>query len=113
MYKIYDEPLKNIPVALIEPSMSAEFFDRVGLIICGLNPNNNKTEVHIYSPIKNRWTLITQDDINFNSCYGYIGLKTFSFNGRDVYMVLMGGKNNQGMNNIVNLFKFDQENISF
>jgi hypothetical protein len=49
MYQTKDQLLKNIPVALIELSMSAEHFDTVGLIICGINPLNKKTEVHIYS----------------------------------------------------------------
>lgn len=50
IYQTKDQLLKNIPVPLVEPSMSAEHFDTVGLIICGVNPQNKKTEVHIYSP---------------------------------------------------------------
>ena len=50
MYQTRDQNLKNIPVSLIEPSLSAEHFDTVGLIISGVNPHNKKTEVHIYSP---------------------------------------------------------------
>jgi hypothetical protein len=57
--------------------------------------------------------LIGQNDLDFNSTYGYVGLKTFSFNNKDVYLVLMGGRNDASMNNMVNLYKFDQDIISF
>ncbi len=47
---------------LIGPSISAEFFDSIGLIICGLNPQSNKTELHIYSTSNNQWKINTLDD---------------------------------------------------
>lgn len=37
MYKIMDRKLENFNEPLSAPSMSAEFFDRLGLIICGQN----------------------------------------------------------------------------
>ncbi len=107
MYQTKDHLLKNIPVALIEPSISAEHVDTVGLIICGINPLNKKTEVYIYSAQKNRWSLTSQEDLNLDSAYGYVGLKTFSFNNKDVYLTLMGGRNATKMNNTINLYKFD------
>jgi len=41
--------------------MSAEFFDTLGLVICGLNPTTNKTEVHIYNTKHGNWAVITYD----------------------------------------------------
>jgi len=43
MYKLEknDVGLSNIPVQLVGPSISAEFFDSLGLIISGLNPISN------------------------------------------------------------------------
>ncbi len=43
-----DQEMGNIPVPLVGPSMSAEFFDTLGLIICGYNHQSKETEVWIY-----------------------------------------------------------------
>lgn len=43
--KIQDEAIKTLSCQLVGPSMSAEFLSTFGLIICGLNPNKNATEL--------------------------------------------------------------------
>ena len=40
--------------------MSAEYFDTLGLIICGLNPITNLSEVYWYDTNKNKWTFIKE-----------------------------------------------------
>jgi hypothetical protein len=48
MFEIKDKELHNFKAPLIGPSMSAEFFDTLGLIICGQNLEG-KTELHLFS----------------------------------------------------------------
>lgn len=43
-----DKALCQMIDPLEGPSMSAEYFDTLGLIICGLNSRNKMTEVHIF-----------------------------------------------------------------
>jgi hypothetical protein len=50
-------PLKTLPAQLIGLSISAEFFDTFGFVICGLNPTNNMTEIYWFDTKKNRWTM--------------------------------------------------------
>ena len=38
-----------MPAALEGLSMSAEYFDTLGLVICGYNPESKQTEVYIYN----------------------------------------------------------------
>ena len=47
MYNIKDKHLKDYGEALIGPSMSAEFFNTLGLIICGQNQEGD-TELRIF-----------------------------------------------------------------
>lgn len=56
-----DKKLNSMQTPLEGPSMSAEFFDTLGLVICGLNPTTNKTEVHIYNTKHGNWAVITYD----------------------------------------------------
>jgi hypothetical protein len=46
--------------------MSAEFFDTLGLVICGLNPKTSKTEVHIYNTKNGNWTVVKHDRLSFD-----------------------------------------------
>ena len=48
MFEIKDKELHKFKAPLIGPSMSAEFFDTLGLIICGQNLEGN-TELHLFS----------------------------------------------------------------
>ncbi len=56
-------PLKVLPAQLIGPSMSVEFFDTFGLIICGLNPAKNMTEIYWFDTRKNKWNKPNENDI--------------------------------------------------
>ena len=78
----------------VGPSMTAEFFDTLGLVICGLNPETQRTEVHIYNTKNGNWTIIPHDSLTFDTellDYSLIGLHLFSFEPNLYYMILAGG----------------------
>jgi hypothetical protein len=52
-------------IPLEGPSISAEFFYTLGLVICGLNPKRKTTEVHIYNTKKQNWTVIDNNSLSF------------------------------------------------
>ena len=61
------------------PSMSAEYFDTLGLIICGLNPNSKETEVHIFDTKYNKWKIISQETLLFEKPFSFVALHIFQF----------------------------------
>ncbi len=61
------------------PSMSAAFFDTLGLIICGSNPLSKKTEVHIFDTKINYWKKISLEGQQFETPSSFVGLHIFSF----------------------------------
>jgi hypothetical protein len=76
MYDINDKELDNFSDPLIGPSMSAEFFDSLGLIICGQNLLG-KTQFKIFSSKNKLWTTANIGGINN---FSFISLKLFEGN---------------------------------
>ncbi len=75
--------------------MSAEFFDRLGLIICGQNMEG-ETEVQIFNSKSNSWIFIKQDNLNINADlnYSFMALKLLSSGRHDEFqLILLGGMN--------------------
>ena len=78
-----DEPL-------IAPSMSAEFFDTLGLVICGQNLRM-ETELRLFSSMKNMWVTVNSATLDINR-FSNMALKLFSGGeGEPFQLLLMGG----------------------
>jgi len=70
--------------------MSAEFFDSLGLVICGQNLKM-ETELRLYSSIKNKWITANSDTLNI-SRFSNMALKLFSGGDSEpIQLLLMGG----------------------
>ena len=70
--------------------MSAEFFDTLGLIICGQNLRM-ETELRLFSSMKNTWITVNSATLNINR-FSNIALKLFSGGeGEPFQLILMGG----------------------
>ena len=59
--------------------MSDEYFDSLGLIICGLNPQSMHTEVQIYDTKTCKWNSISAETLFIDRPYMFIGLRIFTF----------------------------------
>lgn len=57
--------------------MSTEYFGTFGLIISGLNPIKNSTEVYWYDSNKNRWMTLNKDLLNIEKGLSFMALKVF------------------------------------
>ena len=91
MYPIKDKKLENFGQPLAAPSMSAEYFDRLGLIICGQNLETGETEIRIFSSKKIDWKTYNIDH-HYITNFSFIGLKLFSASPTSpIYMLTLGG----------------------
>ena len=89
MYDIKDKHLKDYGDPLIGPSMSAEFFDTLGLIICGQN-QEGETELRIFSSKNNKWTT-SKSDCHSIEKFSFVSMKLFPGDKAQMQMLLMGG----------------------
>jgi hypothetical protein len=76
MYKIKDKELHNFKEPLAGPSISAEFFGTLGLIICGQSLEA-KTELRIFSSKNRNWTTANSDITSVDN-FSFISLKLFA-----------------------------------
>jgi hypothetical protein len=76
MYDIKDKELVNFKEPLAGPSMSAEFFGSLGLIICGQSLEG-KTELRIFSSKNKNWTTANSEVISIDNL-SFISMKLFA-----------------------------------
>jgi hypothetical protein len=57
------ESITEMPVVLEGLSMSAEYLDSLGLIICGFNPQSKQTEVQKYDTKTCKWNTISTETL--------------------------------------------------
>jgi len=70
--------------------MSAEFFDTLGLVICGQNLRM-ETELRLFSSMKNMWVTVNSATLDINR-FSNMALKLFSGGeGEPFQLLLMGG----------------------
>ncbi len=83
------------------PSISAEFFGDIGLVVCGQNLQN-QTVAYLFDVYSRQWKLIGRPEVLNYGSYGFIGLKVFKSGSKinsNIYVLLMGGLNFLDMTN--------------
>jgi hypothetical protein len=71
--------------------MSAEYFDTLGLIICGYNASNDSTDIYWYDTKTTNWANLKLQNDTRKIGNKYIACKIINLSPQEFYLVLMGG----------------------